>query len=79
MFQPEKAAEFGSFSHMVLALELRKQKKIVIESPSVVKESCWGQAYGGDVRAWKLIEAIACNYKSEACISLDTPSQCQKR
>ena len=37
--QSQEAEELGSFSHMVLALESRKQNRVV-ESPSEAKESC---------------------------------------
>ena len=43
--QPQKAAKLGSFGHIVLALD-EGYKKEVMESPSVTKESCWGQAQG---------------------------------
>jgi hypothetical protein len=38
MFQPQQVAKLGSFSHMVLALKLRKEEK-VMGSPSSTKES----------------------------------------
>ena len=61
MFQPQQAAELGSFSHMVLALESRIQDR-VMGSPPVTKKSCWDQAcvrvslHGGPERL--LCEAV---------------------